>query len=373
MRGMPRCLVALLFLLAPLFASAEGVEVRVLLERVAGEVRFEVAEGHRGFIGRRLLFDTPLGVTWPLSAREGQLVIDGTELAGPLTLAPRSLKVNWRGQEYRGALKFQARGDELLVINVVDLEAYLRGVVPAEMMAAWPLEALKAQAVASRTYTMISLDPRAAFDICATIDCQRYAGIAVEHLRTDRAVAETAGLVLTYDGDFAHTYYHSDSGGALASSAEVWGTAMPYLAARNDVVAHSPHRSWRKALDPVRLTESLAARGVQLGTVRSLTVTAYSPSGRAERVQVKGSLGQTVLSGPVLTSFLREAGLKSTRFTVVADLVVQGDGWGHGVGMSQYGARSLASSGYRFDQILHFYYPQTLLQRLASPRGEDHP
>jgi stage II sporulation protein D len=370
---MHRPLAALLLALAPLFASAQQVEVRVLLERSNGALLFEIDEGHRGYADERLLFDTPLGIAWPIDSVDDRLVIDGQPIFGALTLAPRSSKLVWRGSEYRGALRFVSDGDEMLVVNVVDLEEYLRGVVPAEMAAVWPLEALKAQAVASRTYTLISLDPVADYDICATVECQRYAGVAAEHLRSDRAVAETAGLVLTYQGDFARTYYHSDSGGSLASSAEVWGMALPYLATRNDVAARTPHRSWRQSLDPGRLSSALAGRGQDIGLVRALRVTSYSESGRAQRAELVGSLGRVTLAGSALTSLLRAGGLKSTRFTMVGDLVAQGDGFGHGVGMSQYGARSLADSGYGFDRILRFYYPDTQLQRLGAGGGDHHP
>jgi stage II sporulation protein D len=370
---MHRPLVALLLALAPLIASAQQVEVRVLLERSGDAVLFEIEEGHRGYAGERLLFDTPLGIGWPIAARDGMLIIGGDPFHGPFTLAPGSSTLTWRGNEYRGALRFLADADELLVVNVVDLEEYLRGVVPAEMAAAWPLEALKAQAVASRTYTLTSLDTSAAYDICATVECQRYLGLAAEHLRSDRAIAETAGLVLTYGGEFARTYYHSDSGGSLASSAEVWGTAVPYLASRNDVAASTPHRSWRLSLDPSRLGSALAGMGHDIGTVRALSVSSYSDSGRAQRAEIVGTRGRVTLAGSTLTSLLRAGGLKSTRFTMVGDLTAQGDGFGHGVGMSQYGARSLANGGYGFERILRFYYPETQLQRLASGGDGHHP
>src|SRR5690606_8349135 len=136
---------------------------------------------------------------------------------------------------------------------------YLRGVVPSEMQANWPLEALKAQAIAARSYTLTSLQPDSDYDICATVECQVYRGIAVEHERSDRAVLETAGLVLMHDGAFARTYYHSDSGGVVASSAEVWGESLPYLVAVADISQNTPHRRWEARLDPVRMRASLRA------------------------------------------------------------------------------------------------------------------
>ena len=249
---------------------------------------------------------------------------------------------------------------------MVGLESYLRGVVPAEMQANWHLEALKAQAVAARTYTVTSLKPYADYDICATTECQEYRGVAVEHPRSDRAIADTAGQVLTYGGQFARTYYHSDSGGVIASSAEVWNRARPYLVAHTDVEISSPHRRWEKVVDGAEVAASLEQRGKGVGTVLALRILSYSESGRVTSLEVTGSAGSTVLSGTKLTKLLREWGLKSTRFAMAGNLVARGDGWGHGVGMSQYGAKSLAQSGYGYAQILGFYYPGTVLQRLAE-------
>lgn len=356
----------LVFLVLGPVAVAQGIQVRVLLERAGDEVRFHLDEGHRGYADGSLIFDTPLGITWPIDSVAGQITVDGMRVGGSFTLAPHSGEVGWDEASYRGALRFVASGDDLLVVNVLDLEEYLRGVVPAEMAAVWPLAALKAQAVASRTYTLISLQPLEPYDICATVECQAYNGIVAEHRNSDRAIAETAGLVLTYGGDFAQTFYHSDSGGELASSAEVWGTPYPYLASRADVASSTPHRQWRHAIDPQWMSRSLATLGHYVGSVRAFRVLSYSDSGRALRAEVVGSSGRVTLSGSRLTSLLRESGFKSTRFTMVADMVARGDGYGHGVGMSQYGARALARAGYGFEQILRFYYPNTLLQRLAT-------
>jgi stage II sporulation protein D len=115
------------------------------------------------------------------------------------------------------------------------------------MQASWPLEALKAQAVAARTYTLLHIDGRRAYDVCATVDCQVYRGREVEHPASDAAVAATAGEVLTFRGAFARTYYHADSGGVIASSAEVWGSEIPYLQAFQDVASGGPHASGRRA------------------------------------------------------------------------------------------------------------------------------
>lgn len=343
-------------------ATHVSPSVRVLL----GDVPFgqvQVEGPHGGYVDGAPRFEAGFGLVWPFAARDGELLVDGTPVGHSLAL-DGDAGFRFDGTAFRGSVRLIARGDLVRVVNVLPLEDYLRGVVPAEMHASWPLEALKAQAIAARTYTLASLDPSSDWDICATIDCQVYRGRDAEDPRSDLAIEETVGLVLTYGGAFARTYYHADSGGAVASSLEVWGRRAPYLVAIRDVPASSPHRRWRVRLDADAIRRSADAAGAAVGEVARLRVVSLSESGRATSVEVAGTAGSAVLSGAQLRDALRSWGLKSTRFRMVGDLVAEGDGWGHGVGMSQYGARALAASGYAHWQILGFYYPGTALQRL---------
>ena len=360
-----------LFVLAfGVLAFGQAKTVRVLLEE-ATAATVVLHGAHEGTIDGGMRFETPLGLTWAVSVREGALWSGETSVGESLLLTPTDgVPLTWNGGRYRGGLLLRAQGERMQVVNVLGLEDYLRGVVPAEMPPSWPLEALKAQAVAARTYTLAhisaELAPDEPFDICATVECQKYRGVEAEHPRSDRAIRETAGLVLTFENDMAVTYYHSDSGGVLASSAEVWGEDLPYLKARADIESASPHRRWRFELDPEVIAESLRARGLDVGAVTTLTILAYTDSGRASRAEVSGTGGSAVLEGEALRLALRGWGLKSTHIRMRDALTAEGDGWGHGVGMSQYGARSLALSGNGFEEILAFYYPQTKLTPLGS-------
>jgi len=342
-----------------------GTQVRVLLARLNSTV--VTADGaHHGLVAGGQRFATALPLAWPLEAVGGRVLVDGVDVGSSLYLAMDDGLLTFDGNRYRGSLRFTASGDLLEVVNVLDIESYLRGVVPAEMSASWQMEALKAQAVAARSYTMTSLDPGSSYDLCATVDCQVYRGVEAEHPRTDAAILATAGVVVTYQGATAHTYYHADSGGVVASSDEVWGTALPYLVTLADAPANSPHRSWQARLDGVTVGAALAAAGAPVGTVTSLRVVRLSESGRVAELEVTGTSRTLLLSGTVLREQARGWGLKSMRFRVQGGLVVNGDGWGHGVGMSQYGARALATAGYDFGSILAFYYPATNLTRFVA-------
>lgn len=342
------------------------VPVRVLLGEVGGALEVTMPGAHRGYLDAGPSFATAYGLSWPLTARGDTLYLDDEALAHALTLEPTDGGLmSYQGKSYRGGMRLIASEGRILIVNVLDLEEYLRGVVPAEMQASWPLEALKAQAVAARSYALTELAPEADYDICATVECQHYGGAGAEHARSDQAVLETAGQVITYGGRVATAYYHADSGGMLASGAEVWGDDEPYLPAQPDVPSSSPHGSWRYRLEPAAVAASLRAKGYDLGEVTGLRVLAYSDSGRVAQAEVQGARGSAVLEGPELTKLLRDWGLKSTRFSMAEPLVAVGHGWGHGVGMSQYGALALAQAGYGYQQILAFYYPSTALQKLA--------
>lgn len=365
----------LLFLLLAL-ASGLGVAqgysivnstVRVLLA-TAPQVEVHALGAHRGVLDAAQRFSTATALQWPVSASGGRLWVDGRAVGTRLLLESDDAQLQFAGSRYRGAILLSALGDDVEVINVVDVESYLRGVVPAEMAASWPMEALKAQAVAARSYTLTSLDPQGRYDLCATVECQVYRGASAEHPRADAAVAATAGVVVTYQGVTAHTYYHADSGGMVASSQEVWGGALPYLVAVADAPASTPHRAWTVRLDGGAVGASLAAAGLGVGTVLALRVVRMSESGRVSELEVSGAAGSRRLSGVQLTSLARSWGLKSTRFVVQGGLTVRGDGWGHGVGMSQYGARALALAGYDYGRILSFYYPTTNLTRFVAQR-----
>lgn len=362
---MPRLhrLVALLLTLVGTTAFGQPL-VRVLLA-VEQDVTV-VAEGpHAGTLDSVPVFRAPLGLRWPVGWTEGSLLIDGRAVGKTFLLDGRGSPLEFGGRRYRGAIRLTATPDGIEVINVVDVEEYLRGVVPAEMSASWPMEALKAQAVAARSYTVSSLEPTRDYDLCATVDCQVYHGMEEEHPRSDAAVFETRGIIVSYDDRPARTYYHADSGGRVASAAEVWGTPYPYLVSRPDVPSGGPHASWRTTVEPGRVAASLSSLGSGVGTVTGLRVLTLTESGRVGELEVDGSAGRTVLDGVELTRLARSWGLKSTRFRVASGLTVTGEGWGHGVGMSQYGARALARSQHDYAQILGYYYPNTTLKRMV--------
>ncbi|WP_216321464.1 SpoIID/LytB domain-containing protein [Deinococcus aestuarii] len=319
----------------------------------------------------------PSPSVWTVGVRGASLTLNGAD-AGSASLylppAPGSV-VEIGGRAYRGGVLLRAERGAVQGINVLDVEDYLRGVVPAEMPPSWPAAALAAQAVIARTYVAARVNPALPYDTCATESCQVYRGVGAERANTDAAIRATAGEVVAFDGRPASTYFSSDSGGFTASSAEVWGRDLPYLIARADPYsAGGPRSRWRLEVAAARVQEVAARYGVQVGALTSVRVTRASVSGRAQEITLTGTGGTALLSGANAGGFVRALGGTSSRATLGGPvgpgtpLVVEGFGAGHGVGLSQYGALGLARQGMTHPQILGFYYPGTTLGLLAGGR-----
>jgi stage II sporulation protein D len=215
-------------------------------------------------------------------------------------------------RRYRGAIQVDLAGGRLRAINVVGLEQYLYGVVPAEVPDDWPAEVLKAQAVAARSYAVATRKLGGAFDLFPDVRSQVYRGIDEEEESTNQAVDETAGEVLTYRGRLATTYFHSTSGGRTASVVDVWpdSAPVPYLVSVEDPHdSISPHHTWGPVVVPAgRMQKVLKAPG-RLADVR----TTVNASGRVPAVTGVGTLGEASLRGG---DFRRELGLRSTWFRI---------------------------------------------------------
>jgi stage II sporulation protein D len=276
--------------------------------------------------------------------------------AGWLAAGPR---------RYRGVIELRRTSQGLAAINELFVEEYLYGVLKMEVDPRWPAEALKAQAVAARTLALYSLGRFAAegYDLRATTDSQVYAGINAEDPRTTAAVDATRGVIMTYAGRPIFAAFHADSGGFTESSEFVWGQPYPYLRGVPDPYGQdAPYREWLSRIDLPTLEARLARAGRPLPGISAVAVTATSPSGRALTVRLIGAGGTLELRAVDLRTILGVTFLRSTLFVVrPADddspaVEFQGRGSGHGVGMSQWGARGQAQLGRTYQDILAFYY-----------------
>ena len=244
-----------------------------------------------------------------------EVVVNGVSraLAGPLVFLPGKapLEVD---TPYRGQIEVAVTGKKLSAVNAVGLEDYLAGVVPREMPAAWAPEALKAQAVAARSYALAHRVRGKGFDLYADVRSQVYGGIDAEDPRATQAIEATAGEVLTYEGKIADTLFHSTSGGSTASAEEAFGTAVPYLVGVDDPFSSlSPVHAW----GPVAVPDVAVRRGLKLGAPVLGLRLVRAPSGRVASAVVKTTVGQQTVSGSALRS---GAGLRSTWVTKLASV-----------------------------------------------------
>ena len=247
-----------------------------------------------------------------LRAKLSLPTVDGpVKVAGPVVVRPgKKAPLSLDGRVYRGRLEVAVGRTFLRVVNLVKLEDYLQGVIAGEMPHRWPLEALKAQAVAARSYALASLVKGKPFDLYSDVRSQVYRGVAGETARTSEAVRATSGKVVLYGGKVATTFYFSTSGGRTASAADVFGTAVPYLVSRPDPFDEaSPHHRWGPVLLGARTLQSkLGLDGRVLDAVGVPTA-----SGRLRSLSVQTESGpENVTVGLIRTSL----GLRSTWITV---------------------------------------------------------
>ncbi len=262
----------------------------------------------------------------------------------------------------------------LRVLNVLPFDQYLKGVVPTEVPATYPMQALKSQAVAARTYAYFEIShtrassPDAGVDLDDTVQSQAYVGTSKSTPETDRSVDETLGQIITYRGKAIKAYFSSDSGGHTEDSLHVWGDLLPYCIAKKEQYPADAYRSdWEKLLSADDVAQALAnahliPSGTRLDALRILDSERYA-SGRASLVHADVTGGTSTLSlSAIDVRFALK--LRSTLFSVRRNPDGQfdfiGKGYGHGVGMNQSGSKALVDTlNWDYAKILGFYYDGT--------------
>ena len=283
--------------------------------------------------------------------------------SGEIIVEPTDNGYVWIGDRwYRGRTRLVRQGQGITAINYVDIEQYLYSVVGAEAVASWPLEALKAQAVAARSYALYkrSNARKSLYDVDTTIGTQVYKGLDSEYLTTHEAVNGTSGQIMTYGGKVILAAFHSSSGGHTENVEDIWTSPLPYLRGVVDYDQNSPVFEWTKLFSP----EEISIRLGTVGRIKTMIPEKTTPHGRIVTMRVIGDRGTTTVTGKQLRKALD---LRSTLFRVKTEgnnIQVYGRGFGHGLGLSQWGAYSLAKQGIQYHQILGHYYQQAILSRI---------
>lgn len=332
--------------------------------------------------------------------------------------------VNYNKIQYRGGFLFKRHtGSNLTIINKLPIKEYLYGVVPREMPKDWPIEALKAQAVSARNFAITNMGDYKGlgFDLTDDIYSQVYGGYSAEGKNSNRAVDETEDMVLKYNDKIITAYYHSNSGGQTESVKNVWQADIPYLRGVEDEFSENVHNStWSKTYDVDEVSSILNNSGYNVGSIYDVEVLSRSANNRVMEIEFKGSRDNAILKKGKTREVFGYYDIRSMWFDINSDsnksikyisdseyseeslnnmtfitangikkaddfdelyiydgetkkkiktstsiddkIKFNGRGFGHGIGMSQWGAKVMADEGYDFDEILAHYYKGTYLE-----------
>lgn len=317
----------------------------------------------------------PQNISFPATVKpvKGGLLVGGRLFQRLTFSAPAAVYIN--NKPYRGVAELSLADKGILVVNQLPLEEYLVGLINCEISSAWPIEAVKAQAIIARTYALNRKMARMAssYHLESSVLDQVYGGSLTEDSRARRAVLETEGEVLTSGGGIIQAFYHSSCGGRTEASENVWGASLPYLkGVECQYCLSSPTGTiWEYKLSLKEIEERLRAAGHNVSGLYDVKAGMSNSRGRLKRVTMLASSGGTAISGDQFRKAIGYGVIKSTRFSMKNDkdeISFTGSGNGHGVGLCQWGAKQRALDGFACGEILSYYYPGTELKKLSDVR-----
>ncbi|MBN2796689.1 MAG: SpoIID/LytB domain-containing protein [Clostridia bacterium] len=343
----------------------------------------------------------------------------GEFLVAPINQQLMGNPFSFNGKLYRGGIGAKRQNTQsLTLINYVRMNEYLYGVLPKEMSKDWPIEALKAQAVVARNFAITNQNKfnNYGFNLDDTVNSQVYGGYSVEGPISNQAVEETKNVVLKYDDMMVNGYYHSNSGGYTENSENVWSQALPYIKGVYDPFSlGAPNDEWSVSYSRSDIERTLNDQGYKIGTLKDFIVSDYTQNNRVYNARITGTAGVVDLEKQKIRGVFGYNTIKSTLISIIPDnsvvltdgkefvqsgpsqltvlsgdntittvsntfvvkssstekniplvatsYTVSGKGWGHGLGMSQWGAKSMADQGFSFEDILTFYYTGTHIEQ----------
>ena len=274
---------------------------------------------------------------------------------------------------YRGSLQIIRTKEGLLrAINVLDLKNYLKGVLYHEVSNRWPIEAIKAQAIASRTFALYQAKENKDnyYYLKSDVSSQVYGGVYAEKYRTSKAIEDTEGEALLYKGKILPAFFHATCGGRTEDSSELWKVKLnPLKGVKGGFCENSPHYLWKSDIKLSDITDKLKGAGYKLSKIISIDIKGRNASGRVKELQINGEGFKTVITAKDLRHILGGRLIKSTNFTIEIKnqaAYFTGKGWGHGVGMCQWGAFAMAKKGKKAEDILKHYYPGAKIVKLNN-------
>ena len=342
-------------------------EKRKVLISIPSDYEVEGVPGGHALVGGPSLAPT-LVRPEPSGIRVGTALypVSGLRFTGGAT------EVEVDKKKYHAAIQvLKNPAGSLTVVNEIDVEDYLKGVVPREMLSTWPEEALKAQAVISRTYALFKNieNKDYPFTLSADVGSQVYGGEAAEHSLATRAVEKTRGEILTHRGEIFAAFFHSTCGGRTTRADYQW-KVKPHPSLKGvecSFCAGSPFYRWKAEYSAAEIENLLAKKGQRISGVRSISAEKLDFSGRPRTYEIRHASGTLKLAANDFRRALGPDKMRSTLMQVQKEgdkFIFLGRGWGHGVGLCQWGAKRLAELGYRYQDILRYYYPDSEIRNV---------
>ncbi|NCO67491.1 MAG: cell division protein [Nitrospirae bacterium CG_4_10_14_0_8_um_filter_41_23] len=269
------------------------------------------------------------------------------------------------GSRYTGNIDVWKGEGGIYLINELPIEDYVKDVVVAEVGSNWDMEALKAQAVISRTYAVYQkkINGDSIYHIVSSVLNQVYKGNN-PNVRVAYAVAETSGEILTFDNRAIEAFYHSTCGGKTENPEDVFGKSYPYLKSVESNCEISPYSTWEKRIEITEIEKALNLSGI-----KEISIKSYTSTKRVKQLDIINNSGIITINATDLRKALGWSRLPSTNFSVTRDgdsMIFKGKGYGHGVGLCQWGALQMAREGKNYKEILSFFYPGTIIQLYES-------
>lgn len=344
--------------------------VRVLIMDDREEVslslkgRYKISEINSG----RMLMEGPFLNAKVKATKDGiRIGRRDINVSGVKVKVVRDSNIYVDGRRFRGTIDILRKDNgKMMVINHIELDDYLYGVLYHEVSHRWPMEALKTQAIVARTFALYQArqNKLRPYDLRSDIYSQVYGGRTSEKWSTTRAVDLTRGKVLTYNGDIFPTYYHATCAGFTEDASNLWNIDIqPLKGVKCDYCKLSPHYKWTKEIQLWSLEADLKDNGYRVGNITSFKVLSRNKSGRVDKIEIKDDANTSViLTGKDFRQIVGPNELRSTKFDGTIkwkSLVLSGYGWGHGVGLCQWGAYGMSKKGKKAEDIVKYYYPGT--------------
>lgn len=314
--------------------------------------------------------DESIGKSVEVRADSQGIILNGRHYGKEVLILNSDRKYSVGDRTFFGTLTFVSRsGGNFDLISNLPLERYLVGIMGSEISPQWPTESIKAQAVAARTYAMDKMNKRqssAAYDIASTVLAQVYHGSHVEAPKAFEAVEATRGEVLQKNGVVFPTFYHSTCGGKTEHAHNVWKGENGPPVIEDKYCTRSPKFKWSYSIGVDEFAQMLSKNGFPVGKILSVNVSILPDSPRVENLLVEDESGMKMIPATEVRRIIGYTEVKSTWFTAKTSsnrIQFEGQGYGHGVGMCQWGAKGMADAGFSYRDILKTYYPDAQLTR----------